>query len=90
MELHPMSDRPVALITGASMGIGEAFAEAFATRGYDLILVARSGPALATIAGRIDSSEACASKRSSPIWKIATHSNGRCLRRKLVSAASTC
>ena len=48
-----MSDRPVALITGASMGIGEAFAEALALRGYDLGLVARSGPALATIAERI-------------------------------------
>jgi short-subunit dehydrogenase len=48
-----MSDRPVALITGASMGIGEAFAEALALRGYDLALVARSGPALQTIAERI-------------------------------------
>ena len=47
-----MSERPIALITGASMGIGEAFADALAGRGYDLALVARSGPALETIAGR--------------------------------------
>ncbi len=48
-----MGERPVALITGASMGIGEAFADALAARGYDLALVARSGDALERIAERI-------------------------------------
>jgi uncharacterized protein len=43
----------VAVITGASTGIGAVYAERLASRGYDLLLVARNKQLLQTLAGRI-------------------------------------
>jgi hypothetical protein len=48
-----MSPRPVALVTGASSGLGEQFAHLFARDGYDVVLVARSAARLEPVAERL-------------------------------------
>lgn len=44
---------PAVLITGASTGIGATYAERFARRGHDLVLVARDEARLTALAGRL-------------------------------------
>jgi hypothetical protein len=44
---------PLALITGASAGIGRVFAESLARRRYDLVLVARSTARIEALAGTL-------------------------------------
>lgn len=52
--------RPLALITGASGGIGESLAVRFARAGYDVALVARSAEGLAAAAKRCEALKAVA------------------------------
>ena len=48
-----MNTRPSVLITGASTGIGATYAERFARRGHDFVLVARDEARLETLAARL-------------------------------------
>lgn len=52
-ESNPMGASPAVLITGASSGIGATYAERFARRGHDLVLVARDRARMEALATRL-------------------------------------
>ncbi len=53
MATHASPQRPTALITGGSSGIGFELAKLFAHDGHDLVLVAHSEEKLAAAAGQL-------------------------------------
>lgn len=48
-----MNSKPAVLVTGSSAGIGAVYADRFARRGHDLVLVARNAARLAALAERL-------------------------------------
>jgi hypothetical protein len=52
-ESNAMATRPSVLITGASSGIGATYADRFARRGHDLVLVARDKERMEAVAVRL-------------------------------------
>src|SRR3954470_17580434 len=51
---EPQPDRPLALVTGASSGIGRGFCDRLASAGYGLVMVARDEAKMRALAEELD------------------------------------
>ena len=67
--------KPVALITGASSGIGETFARTLSRKGYRVLLVARRKERLEKLAGELGNAEALQADLTldSDIFRVEAH-----------------